>query len=62
MWGNHVAECVAVDKDPLLCKCIPHVDAYPVHISSEFREWMAKEYPQLLLLHVCYADCRCRIQ
>ena len=59
VWSNHVAECNALGIDPLKCKSI--IDAYPVHICKEFREWMAKEYPQLILVYVP-ASCTSAMQ
>ena len=49
-----------------LCVCgswlyLFHVDAYPVHISNHYREWMAKEHPQLISVYVP-ASCTSAMQ
>lgn len=61
VWPKHVADCEARGLDPLKAKSIVHIDAYPVHLSAEFREWIKRKYPQLLLVYVP-ANCTSKVQ
>ena len=61
VWPAHVKDCQARGLDPLKAKCILHFDAYPVHISAEFRAWLKAEFPQILLVYVP-ANCTSKVQ
>ena len=48
---QHEARCKVSGLDLAKCKSIVHFDAYPVHISEEFRTWV-KKFPFLILIYV----------
>ena len=44
VWPAHVNSCRTRSEDPETCASIVHIDAYPVHKDSSFREWMSTRY------------------
>ena len=57
---QHEARCKASGLDLAKCKSIVHFDAYPVHISEKFRNWV-KEFPFLILIYVP-TNCSSKMQ
>ena len=58
---GHEAQCKAHGLDPAKAKSIVHFDAYPVHISAEFLDWIKRTFPFLILIYVP-ANCTSKMQ
>ena len=63
VWNEHVRVCVAATPplDPKVAVGIIHIDAHPVHLSQELRDWL-KKYPQFRLIYVpanCTSELQC---
>ncbi|KAL3701234.1 hypothetical protein R1sor_019256 [Riccia sorocarpa] len=55
------ATCESLHRNPDTQKMVWLVDVYSIHISKEFRDWLALKYPNICLLFVP-ANCTSKLQ